>query len=53
MELHLDVSAITAKGRQDRTGIAEQAVEREPEPMPLAIQQLMVGTNFTYFVIPL
>lgn len=52
MKLHLDVTAITAERRQDRTGIAEKDVEREPEPMPLAIQQLM-GTNFTDFVIPL
>lgn len=50
MKLHLDV---TAEKRQNRTGIAEQAVEREPEPMPLAIEQVMVGTNFTDFVIPL
>lgn len=53
MKLHLDVTAITAERRQDRTGIEEKEVEREPEPMPLAIQQLMVGTNFTGFVIPL
>lgn len=52
MKLHLDVTVITAKRRQNRTGIAEKEVEREPEPVPLAVQQLMVGTNFTGFVIP-
>lgn len=53
MKLHLDVTAITAERRQGRTGIEEKEVEREPEPMPLAVQQLMVGTNLTDFVIPL
>lgn len=53
MKLCLDVAAITVERRQDRTGIAEKEVEREPEPMPLAMKQLMVGTNFTDFVIPL
>lgn len=52
MELVLGVTAITVDRRQDRTGIVEKEVERVPEPIPLAIKQPTVGTNFTEFVIP-
>lgn len=52
MKLGLGVTAITVDRRQDRMGIVEKEVEREPEPIPLAIKQLTVGTNFTEFVIP-
>lgn len=52
MKLYLDVTAITVERRQNRTGIAEKEVERQNQ-MSLATKQLMVGTNFTDFVIPL
>lgn len=52
MKLGLGVTAITIDRRQDRARILEKAVEREPEPIPLAIKQLAMGTNFTEFVIP-
>lgn len=52
VKLVLGVTAITVDRRQDRRGIVEKEVEREPEAIQLAIKQLMVGTDFTGFVIP-
>jgi len=52
MKLGLGVTAITADRRQDRMGIAGKEIESEPEPIPLAIKQLTVGTNFKEFIIP-
>lgn len=52
MKLGLGVTAITVDRRQDRARILEKEVEREPEPIPLAIKQQNLLSHHEFHTCP-